>query len=157
MITINFDGACEWWNGKRNPGGLATYGWIIKKDGQQIAYGYGEVARGEGATNNVAEYTALIEALKALRDLNLEKDVVEVYGDSQLVVNQVTGQWRCNHSHLDELRQQAKKLMRGYGPKLIWVRREQNQEADDLSKQAYVLSKTKTEQWSERYKAGWLD
>ena len=155
MITINFDGACEWYNGKRNPGGLATYGWIIKKDGQQIAYGYGEVARGEGATNNVAEYTALIEALKALKDLNLEKDVVEIKGDSQLVVNQVNGVWRCNVARLFKLKEEAKKLINGH--KITWVPREQNQEADDLSKQAYALSKTKTEQWSERYKAAWLD
>lgn len=137
--VINFDGACELnpANGKRNPGGIATYGWLIKKDDLLLAYGLGEAARGENATNNLAEYTALICALEAAHDLRVEPD--EIRGDSQLVVNQVNGEWRVNKPHLADLCQRAQQLIRDYV--LVWVPREQNQEADDLSKKAYEISR----------------
>lgn len=137
--TIHFDGACELnpTNGRRNPGGIATYGWLIKQGGRHLAHGYGEAARGEGSSNNVAEYTALIKALQAARDLGILDQITVVQGDSQLVVNQVNGLWNCNKEHLFELRKQARALL----PSLVrlrWVPREQNEEADELSKKAYA-------------------
>lgn len=150
MITIHFDGACEYnpANGKRNPGGIATYGWLIQENGQTLAYGLGEIVRGEGATNNRAEYEALIRGLQAAKDMKLTPD--EIRGDSQLVVYQVSGFWRVNSPHLQELCTQARSLLGKL--KIAWVPREQNEEADKLSKQAYNLSKTSAEKkpWHER-------
>jgi ribonuclease HI len=57
MPIFYCDGLCE----PYNPGGYACYGWLsLDSDGQQIAQGYGGVARGAGATNNISEYSALI-------------------------------------------------------------------------------------------------
>ena len=150
MITIYFDGACEYnpANGKRNPGGIATFGWLIKQDDKTIAWGYGEIKRGEGATNNLAEYHALINALQAAKDLSIKPQAIK--GDSQLVVNQVNGEWAINKPHLAQLASQAKKLT---SVKLTWIPREQNEEADNLSKKAYQISKSQKDQpWSIRLK-----
>src|SRR5512137_2298452 len=58
MISIYFDGLCR----PRNPGGVATYGYVIYRDGEKIKSGYGVVGSGPGMTNNVAEYSALKQA-----------------------------------------------------------------------------------------------
>lgn len=150
-----FDGACEWYNGKRNPGGIATFGWLIKQNDKRIAWGYGEVARGNGATNNIAEYHALIEGLKAAKDLGIFGDTeIQIKGDSQLAISQVKGEWRCNKAHLRNLRDEVRNLMNPVDT-ITWVPREQNQEADDLSKKAYQISlREKQSIWSERFRNG---
>ena len=156
--TIYFDGACEYWQGNRNPGGIATYGWYIEKDNQRLAWGYGEAGRGGSISNNVAEYTALIEALKAAIALNIQGDLT-IQGDSQLVINQVTGLWGCNKPHLARLCNEAEQLVRTLpGQKTIcWIPREQNEQADILSKAAYKKSLQLGSQWMERYKAPALE
>ena len=85
MIEIYFDGACE----PINPGGTASYGWIIRKNGKVIAKDAQIVGSGEGMTNNVAEYKSLITALKTLSSLKI-KDRIRVCGDSDLVCNMVS-------------------------------------------------------------------
>jgi ribonuclease HI len=156
--TIYFDGACEYWQGKRNPGGIATYGWYIEKQGQRLAWGYGEAGRGGTISNNVAEYTALIEAVKAAISLNIQDDLI-IQGDSQLVINQVTGLWGCNKPHLERLCNEAEKLVSSLPGKkaLRWIPREQNEQADILSKAAYKKSLKLTNQWTERYKTPVLE
>lgn len=152
-FILYFDGACEWWNGKRNPGGLATYGWYIELDGQRIAWGYGEAARGNGATNNVAEYMGLISAIKAASDLGLVPDFI-IRGDSQLVIRQMAGTYSVNSPLLLPLWSQAKTLLSEMDAycSFEWVPREENEQADELSKRAYQLSKSKQGIWSERFK-----
>ena len=46
----------------KNPGGVATYGYLIYRDGEKIQRGYGVIGSGAGMTNNVAEYSALKQA-----------------------------------------------------------------------------------------------
>jgi ribonuclease HI len=58
MITIFFDGLCR----PKNPGGVATFGYVIYKDGEKVKRGCGVVGSGAGMTNNVAEYSALKRA-----------------------------------------------------------------------------------------------
>jgi len=70
-------------------------------------------------TNNEAEYYALIFALLRARPND------EIYMDSQLIINQVTGNWKINYEHLRRLREVAKKIM-PENVKLIWVPREKN-------------------------------
>lgn len=150
--VIYFDGACEYnpQNGKRNPGGIATYGWLIKQDDTTLAYGYGEAGRGDEASNNIAEYQALIEALKAAQKLGIR--VNEIRGDSQLVIYQVNGTWKCNKPHLIELRTEAHRLL-DHSSILYWVPREENQEADDLSKKAYNIARNQAPNiWQQRFR-----
>lgn len=95
----------------------------------------GEMARGIGrATNNVAEYTALIEGLR----LALEKGVtdVKVRMDSELVVSQVTGVWKIKNDRLRALAVEARGLLSRFDRfEIAHVRREQNEEADRLANQ----------------------
>ena len=154
MYTIHFDGACEHNpdNGKRNPGGIATYGWLIKKDNQRIAWGNGEACRGDGASNNVAEYVAFIEAIHAVIALNINDDLT-ILGDSQLIVNQINGNWNINKPHLRILCEQAQSLLDELPLQktIQWIPREQNEEADTLSKSAYKKSLTTNKQpWTNR-------
>lgn len=156
-LTASFDGACEWYTDpagvtKRNPGGIATYGWVIFRGDRPIAWGYGEVCRGNGATNNVAEYHALLSMMKAYKALRLT-DPVYVTGDSQLVVRQLSGQYQVKAPLLKPLYRQVKDMwISGMG--LAWVPREENEHADNLSKTAYNMAKVKPagEPWEERYR-----
>jgi len=87
------------------------------------------------ATNNVAEYTALIEGLRKAIELGLP--VVEVVSDSQLMVKQMTGEYKVKNEALRELWEQASRLARQV-PSLTyrWVRREHNELADRLLNEA---------------------
>jgi ribonuclease HI len=87
-------------------------------------------------TNNLAEYTALLRALERVRDLEIASDL-EVRGDSQLVINQATGEWSCNALNLRPLLARVHELTRGLRVAWHWVPREQNSEADALSRRAY--------------------
>lgn len=91
-----------------------------------------EIGKGIGwATNNVAEYTGLIEGL----ELALEEgvDQLQVYMDSKLVVEQVKGRWRVKHAGLKPLHARAVELC-GRLQKVMFtaVPREQNARADEL-------------------------
>ena len=155
MITVFFDGACEFWQGKRNPGGIATYGWLIQKDSQVIARGYGEVGRGSDISNNVAEYEALIKSLEAVRDLGLNGNELTILGDSQLIVNQVNGHWAITKDHLYQLKNRVSKLLDSLNSQktISWIPRKQNQDADDLSKMAYQEAKRRDGQpWDKRFR-----
>ena len=84
------------------------------------------------ATNNQAEYLALIEGLKAIADW--KPDQVEVFLDSKLVVEQVNGRWRVKEPELKELHRQATELLKqfGEGVRVSHVGREENRGADKL-------------------------
>ncbi len=84
------------------------------------------------ATNNQAEYRALIEGLKAVKDWN--PDRLEVYLDSKLVVEQVTGRWKVKEPDLKELHKQASELLQEFGDRatIQHVGREKNRGADKL-------------------------
>ena len=82
MIEVWIDGACE----PKNPGGTACTGYLIKKDGKTLAKCYGVVGKGEDMTNNVAEYHALIRAMKRIWRDALQNEKIIVRSDSKLVV-----------------------------------------------------------------------
>lgn len=88
-------------------------------------------------TNNVAEYTALIEALEFVRD-ELDVDALYVHGDSQLVVRQLTGQYDVNRRRLRPLWRHAERLYDDFDEvHLQWVPREENEKADALAEREY--------------------
>jgi len=90
------------------------------------------------ATNNVAEYAALIAVLKLAADRRVRKLVV--YSDSQLLVRQVNGAYKVKAPHLVPIFLQALKLRQTIPDFTIeHVAREENKEADRLANQAIDL------------------
>jgi ribonuclease HI len=83
------------------------------------------------ATNNVAEYRALIEGLRAAAPYRARR--LRVRADSLLVINQLRGEWKIKHAGLRPLYDEARELLRGYvHVDLAHVRRELNKDADAL-------------------------
>ena len=132
MITLYFDGLCR----PRNPGGVATYGYVIYKDGKKVKSGYGVVGSGAGMTNNVAEYSALKHAAEWVRG-NCTEDEIVIKGDSQLVIHQMNGTWQIKSKTSKKFVPEIRKLLEGRKTSFVWIPREQNEEADQLSNVAY--------------------
>ena len=81
--------------------------------------------------NNVAEYVALLEALQCA--LSLKARRLHVYSDSQVVVRQMTGQYRCRSSRLYSLHWVCRKLSRSIDFTISYIPRENNAEANSLA------------------------
>jgi probable phosphoglycerate mutase len=92
-----------------NPGPAASGAVLFSAAGEVLA----EVGLYLGiATNNVAEWTALIEGLKRAAELGIDEIAIRM--DSQLVVRQVTGEYRVKHADMIPLATKAKQLLRGF-------------------------------------------
>jgi len=135
MIEAYFDGLCD-----PNPGGVATYGFVIRKDGKKLQEGHGLAGKPKSpqATNNVAEYTGLIKALEWLLDQKISGPVV-VRGDSDLIIRQVKGEYKVKSPLLAPLHRQAVDLFEQFpDARLEWIPRERNADADRLTNLAYA-------------------
>jgi ribonuclease HI len=87
------------------------------------------------ATNNEAEYEALIEGLKAVSEW--KPDRLEIFLDSKLVVEQVNGRWKVREARLQPLQTRAKELLAGFPEvEIKHVERERNKGADALANMA---------------------
>ena len=139
MIDIFFDGLCEpaYKGGKRNPEGVATYGYIIYRDWKVIAKGYSAIGEGKGMTNNVAEFSALEEAVKWLREQGIE-DEMRIKGDSMLVINQMKGEWQVKSDTSKKFVPLIRDLLKDRKVKFTWIPRDENEAADALSRIAYA-------------------
>jgi ribonuclease HI len=119
--------------GARGNPGPAAYGYVLEaEDGTVLA------ARGEAigvATNNVAEYRALVEGLRKACELHV--DELEVVSDSELVVHQMRGEWKIKNDALRLLWAEAQDLAAHIGKvRYTAVRREHNELADRLVNEA---------------------
>lgn len=135
MIEAYFDGLCE-----PNPGGVATYGFVILEDGKKVHEGHGLAAtpKSSQATNNVAEYTGLLHALEWLVAHPSQGPIV-VRGDSDLVIRQVKGEFKVKSSLLAPLHGRVRDLADQVpGVKFEWVPRERNSDADRLTNLAFA-------------------
>ena len=149
MIKVYFDGACE----PVNPKGIATYGYAVYRDGRKIRENYGLVEVGRGATNNIAEYTALIKALEYLISTNKVDEKIIVYSDSQLVVRQLNGYYMVWSENIRPLYDHVMKMLPLFKDiRFKWIPREENEEADYLSKKAYYEYLDKHPEMIEKYK-----
>jgi ribonuclease HI len=137
MITIYFDGLCR----PKNPGGVATYGYLIYRDGKKVNSEYGVVGSGPGMTNNVAEYSALKQASEWVSHQGDDEEVV-IKGDSQLVINQMNSTWQIKSATSKKFVPEIHRLLEGRKIQYIWIPREQNVEADELSNLAYDEQQT---------------
>jgi ribonuclease HI len=124
MIVAYIDG------GARGNPGPAGYGARIETpDGSVVA----ELHGGLGvATNNVAEYNALLAALQWARDHDQRE--VDVRADSELLVKQMRGEYRVKNPGLQPLYTRARLLVAQLDRvRFEHIRREHNKEADRLS------------------------
>lgn len=142
-LMIFVDGLCE----PSNPGGYACWAWLARSPKvNRLREAYGCIGHGKGMTNNLAEYRSVIEALAYTLTraavLSERGMGVTVYGDSQLVIRQITGEYATRQPHLIELRNEVLALVQklegaGIPVEFIWIPREENAEADALTRQAY--------------------
>jgi len=124
LNVLFFDG-CS----KGNPG-LAGAGAVIYTNSEEVWSGSSFV--GKHATNNEAEYAGLILGLEKALDMNIKTLFVE--GDSQLVINQMTGKYKCNSPNLIPLFKSAKKLEENFeNIKYEHILRNFNHRADELA------------------------
>lgn len=115
--------------GARGNPGPAAFGYVLEaEDGTVLA------AQGEAigvATNNVAEYSALIAGLAKAAELRISE--IEVVSDSELMVKQMTGVYRVKNDALRALWAEATRNARAVGEVTYTaVRREHNKLADKL-------------------------
>lgn len=95
-----------------------------------------EIARFIGvATNNVAEYVALVAGLEAAFDRDENAEIL-VRMDSKLVIEQMSGRWKIKHPDMIQLGKQVQDLVRGKDVTWQWIPREQNFRADALANKA---------------------
>ena len=118
--------------GSRGNPGPAAVGAVVLDATREPARVIGTVSRTIGiATNNVAEYQAVIDALEIAAQYGASR--LEVRADSQLVIRQLEGRYRVKNAGLQPLYARVRELLRGYAHvDLLHVRREHNVEADAL-------------------------
>ena len=122
-LVLHVDG------GARGNPGPAAIGVVVSEPGGEVL---DELAERIGeATNNVAEYRAVLRGLERARELQATE--VEIVGDSELVARQLAGAYKVKHPALKPLYAQALSALRGFDSWSIRnVPRAENAEADAL-------------------------
>ena len=124
--TLHIDG------GSRGNPGPASYGVVLRRPGHDTI---DECNRLGTATNNVAEYTALLRGLELARAYGVRE--VEVFSDSELLVKQMRGEYKVKNVELKSLQAEAAALCRRLGVvTFTHILRGQNREADRLCNEA---------------------
>lgn len=132
MIRAYFDGACE-----PNPGGKASYGYVVYQYDIKIHESGHQLNPLENGhtSNNIAEYCGLIATLKYLLSHKLLDHEIYVFGDSQLVIKQISGLWNVNKGLYVPYYKIAIKYAQLFTNILFeWIPKERNTEADKLSR-----------------------
>lgn len=132
-IELFVDGACS-----GNPG-EAGVGVVVNEKGKTVK----EISQSIGvATNNIAEYTALIYGLQEA--LIRRADHVYIHTDSELLFNQIRGSYKIKNENLKALHAQIKHLLSGFKKaEFKQVPREQNSAADKLATQSIKKEQAK--------------
>ena len=126
-VTVNVDG------GARGNPGPAAIGVVLRNGDGSIVEEVGETI-GE-ATNNVAEYRALLRGIELAAARGAEE--VELIGDSELIVRQVEGRYKVKNAGMKKLHEEVKRALRGFDSWSIrHVRRAENADADRLVNEA---------------------
>ncbi|HMC07156.1 MAG TPA: ribonuclease HI family protein [Solirubrobacterales bacterium] len=122
-LVVHVDGGAR---GNPGPAAIAA---VVAAPGGEVVEERSEVI-GE-ATNNVAEYRALLLGIERARELGARE--LELVGDSELIVRQVRGEYRVKDAALRELHQQVNLALAGFQRWSIrHVRRDENAAADAL-------------------------
>jgi ribonuclease HI len=136
VIEAYFDGCCE----PTNPGGTASYGAVVFV-GKKRAWECSELfvpvpGRERETSNNVAEYSGFLAILEYLLSTGLDDQPIRIHGDSKLVIEQMQGNWRMKKGFYIATAKKAKETLKRFRrqPTLIWIPRDNNDIADELSK-----------------------
>lgn len=124
--------------GSQNNPGNAAISFVIYGDGKLLSQYSKKIGI---ATNNVAEYTALISALDHVKNMDLPRiEEIRCFSDSQLMVRQLNGEYKIKNLPIKLLAEQVKKIEVFFKKpvKYVHVPREQNQLADSLVKKEFV-------------------
>ncbi|MVT27555.1 reverse transcriptase-like protein [Nesterenkonia alkaliphila] len=124
--------------GSRGNPGIAGAGALVRNPQGTILAAIA-VPLGMRASNNVAEYTGLIEGLKLARQINPDA-YVEVKMDSKLVVEQMSGRWKIKHEDMKRLAAEASQILSPMQVTYTWIPRAENGDADMLSNEAMDAS-----------------
>jgi ribonuclease HI len=126
-VVINVDGGSR---GNPGPAGIAAV--ATDPSGESLAERSETIGQ---ATNNVAEYRALLLGIELAKEL--EADEVEFVGDSLLIIEQVRGKWKVKQDHLRPLHTKVKDALRDLPSWSIrHVKRDENTRADELLNEA---------------------
>lgn len=146
LIEIFFDGACMSGQQKNGETGVGVAVYIDKL----YSHAFSIAVRGDNGSNNIAEWSGCVEALRVAKEIKLfckEEEIkhhIKIYSDSQLIVNQFNGHWEIKHTSFVKYFKVAREMASDMSFKyLIWVRRESNRQADRLSKIALGKPTTK--------------
>jgi ribonuclease HI len=125
-LTVNVDGGAR---GKPGPAAIAA---VVRDDAGEVVAERGEtIGR---ATNNVAEYRALLLGIALAAELGA--DELELIGDSELIVRQVEGRYKVKHADMKELHAEVKRALTPFRWSIRHVKRAENADADALVNQA---------------------
>ena len=126
-VTVNFDG------GARGNPGPAAIGVVVRDGSGEVLEELGE--RIGEATNNVAEYKALLRGIELAAAHGGTE--LELIGDSELVVRQVEGRYKVKNAGIKPLHADVKRALQDFDSWSIrHVRRAENADADRLVNQA---------------------
>jgi len=135
-MVIYIDGASS-----GNPGDSGVGFVIYDTGGQVLEKACQYIGK---TTNNVAEYTALLHALKRAKELSAEN--VQIYTDSELLARQMNGIYQVRSPNFKPLYEQTRRLKKEFKQFSIQsVTRDKNREADNLAKTAIKRHQTETE------------
>jgi len=160
MITTYFDGACE----PVNPNGTGSYAFVVLDSDNKVIYHEAKIIcpsyyflpnsvfKPTTTSTNVSEYTACICLLTYLLQNGFKDESIIVYGDSKLVVNQMSGDWKIGQGHYLFLAHYCKHVLLNLFKdiRFQWIRGEENFMADELSKEVLRNAGIEISNWKEK-------
>lgn len=151
MITLRFDGSFISISKDRSAhSGIMVYAWVVERDGVEILCGSDACAHPTYAGSHQAEMRGLIEGLKSCIALGFASEHIQVCGDSQSLILQMSGESKVSsHKQLDRVFQKALGLASQFEDiEWVWEPRENNYRADTLCKDTLWLCKSDRESFS---------
>ncbi|ADL07698.1 ribonuclease HI family protein [Thermosediminibacter oceani] len=135
-LTVYTDGAS-----RGNPGDAGIGIVILDENGNTLK----EISDYIGqTTNNIAEYTALVTALKEALEMGCEE--IGIFSDSELMVKQINGEYQIKNEGIKRLYAQAMELLKEFKRfSISHIRREQNKRADELANEGIDLAVSEEE------------